>query len=111
MDSADLHKSRDRQAQEKKHNRPQLIDEQREAGFRFLREPDLIERIAAGYDTLGYVQEHKNKIPLYLVMTLRLMDNPLHAIAVSRGVPGKSLLTEITESLCPPEDAESISDL
>ena len=147
MDSADLHKSRDRQnlifklmdqfdirdqlqleqdlkriveviedhkerrAREKKRSKPQLTGEQQEAGLRFLREPDLIDRIAADYDTLGYVRERKNKLLLYLVMTSRLMDNPLHAIAVSRSGAGKSMLAEITEALCPPEDVESISDL
>ena len=57
------------------------------------------------------MRERKNKILLYLVITSRLMDNPLHGILISRSGAGKSLLVEITESLCPPEELESVSDL
>ncbi len=44
-------------------------------------------------------------------MTSGLMDNPLHGNLISRSGAGKSLLVEITEQLCPPEDVESVSDL
>ena len=105
-----IEKHKETRAQQKR-IKPELTDEERNIGIRFLSEPDLIDRIAADYDTLGYVMERKNKLLMYLVMTSRLMDNPLHAIAVSRSGAGKSMLAEITESLCPPEDVESISDL
>ena len=39
------------------------------------------------------------------------MHNPLHAIIISRSSAGKSMLVEVTEQLCPPEDVESVSDL
>jgi hypothetical protein len=106
-----IEKHKERRAQESKRSKPQLSEHQRNIGMEFLSEPDLIERIAGDYDTLGYVRERKNKLLLYLVMTSRLMDGPLHAIAFSRSGAGKSMLAEITESLCPPEDVESISDL
>ena len=106
-----IEKHKERRAQESKRSTPQLSEHQRNIGMEFLSEPDLIERIAGDYDTLGYVRERKNKLLLYLVMTSRLMDSPLHAIAVSRSGAGKSMLAEITEDLCPPEDVESISDL
>ena len=106
-----IEKHKERRAQERKRSKPQLSEHQRNIGMRFLSEPDLIERIAVDYDKLGYVRERKNKLLLYLVMTSRLMDSPLHAIAVSRSGAGKSMLAEITESLCPAEDVESISDL
>ena len=57
------------------------------------------------------MQERKNKLLLYLVMTSRLTSSPLHAIAISRSGAGKSVLAEITAELCPPEDLQSVSDL
>ena len=44
-------------------------------------------------------------------MTSRLLDSPLHAVVISRSGAGKSQLVDIVESLCPPENLESISDL
>jgi hypothetical protein len=48
---------------------------------------------------------------LYLIMTSRLLDNPLHSIIISRSGAGKSHLAQIIETLCPPEELESISDI
>jgi DNA primase len=79
--------------------------------LRFLSSPQLIDELEVDYTELGYVREQKNKILLYLVMTSRLMDNPLHSIVISRSGAGKSILVEITEQLCPPEDLHSVSDL
>lgn len=39
------------------------------------------------------------------------MDSPLHSLLISRSSAGKSLLAELTEQLCPPEEAVSVSDL
>ena len=91
--------------------RPELTESQKEIGLQILESPDLLDDIEADYSRLGYVRESKNKILLYLVMTSRLMDNPLHSILISRSGAGKSFLAEITEQFCPPEDLQSVSDL
>ncbi len=106
-----VEKHRERRQTDKKKVRPELTDHQKEMGLRFLSSPHLIDELEADYTELGYVRERKNKILLYLVMTSRLMDNPLHSIVISRSGAGKSLLVEITEQLCPPEDLHSVSDL
>jgi len=106
-----VEKHRERRQSEKKKVRPELTDHQEEVGLRFLSSPQLIDELEADYTELGYVRERKNKILLYLVMTSRLIDNPLHSIVISRSGAGKSLLVEITEQLCPPEDLHSVSDL
>jgi hypothetical protein len=106
-----VEKHRERKQSDKKKVRPELTDHQKEVGLRFLSSPQLIDELEADYTELGYVRERKNKILLYLVMTSRLMDNPLHSIVISRSGAGKSLLVEITEQLCPPEDLHSVSDL
>ena len=88
-----------------------LTDHQRQIGMELLKSSDLVDQIDRDYTELGYVRERKNKLLLYLVMTSRLMHNPLHAIIISRSSAGKSMLVEVTEQLCPPEDVESVSDL
>jgi len=106
-----IEKHKEKKEKEKKKIKPELTEYQKDIGIRFLQNPHLIDEIEDDYIKLGYVRERKNKILLYLVMTSRLMDNPLHAILISRSGAGKSLLADITESLCPPEELESVSDL
>jgi len=102
---------REKKTNEQKRTRPELTDSQRDIGMQFLKNPKLIDEIEEDYTRLGYVRERKNKILLYLVMTSRLMDTPLHTILISRSGAGKSMLVEITEQLCPPEELHSVSDL
>jgi len=106
-----IEKHKGKKEKEKKRVKPQLTEYQKDIGSQFLKNPKLIDEIEQDYEKLGYVRERKNKILLYLVMTSRLMDNPLHAILISRSGAGKSMLSEVTESLCPPEELERISDL
>ena len=100
-----------KEEKKKKQAGPELTESQKETGLQILESPHLIDEIEADYSRLGYVRESKNKILLYLVMTSRLMDNPLHSILISRSGAGKSFLAEITEQFCPPEDLQSVSDL
>ncbi|MBW8003353.1 MAG: hypothetical protein FVQ80_15290 [Planctomycetes bacterium] len=106
-----IEKHKEKKENQKKRVKPQLTDYQKEIGLQFLKNPRLMDEIDKDYTHLGYVREHKNKILLYLIMTSRLMDNPLHSILISRSGAGKSLLVEITEELCPPEDLQSMSDI
>jgi len=106
-----IEKHREKREEQKKRIKPQLTDYQKEIGLQVLKNTKLMDEIDEDYTRLGYVRERKNKILLYLIMTSRLMDNPLHGILISRSGAGKSLLVEITEQLCPPEDVESVSDI
>ena len=106
-----IEKHKEKKKDSKKRIKPELNSYEKNIGLSFLKNPHLIDEIEKDYSTLGYVRERKNKILLYLVMTSRLMDTPLHTILISRSGAGKSFLVEITEKLCPHEDVESISDL
>jgi hypothetical protein len=88
-----------------------LTEHQQAVGLDFLKSRALCSLIVADYDELGYVGEEKNKLLLYLIMTSRLMDSPLHALILARSGAGKSRLAEITAELCPPEEVQNISDL
>ena len=109
IDVIENHK--EKQRAEKQRTAPELTEHQRRIGLQLLESPKLIDEIEQDYTELGYVRERKNKLLLYLVMTSRLMENPLHAVIVSRSSAGKSMLVEMTGRLCPAEDVESISDL
>ena len=87
-----IEKHKEKKEKEKKKVKPELTEYQKEIGLRFLKNPNLVDEIEEDYTKLGYVRERKNKILLYLVMTSRLMDNPLHSILISRSGAGKSLL-------------------
>ena len=101
----------EKKANEKKKVKPVLTDYQKDIGTKFLQNENLIEELANDITKLGYVREDKNKLLLYLIMTSRLLDNPLHSIIISRSGAGKSQLVDIVETLCPPEELESVSDL
>jgi len=106
-----IEKHKEKKEEQKKKQKIELTDYQKDIGLRFLKNPDLINEIDNDVTTLGYVREKKNKILMYLVMTSRLLENPLHTILISRSGAGKSQLVDIIETLCPPEDLESVSDL
>jgi len=89
-----IERHREKKDEEKKRAKPQLTDHQKEVGLQFLGNPKLVDEIDEDYTKLGYVRERKNKILLYLIMTSRLMDNPLHGILISRSGAGKSVLVQ-----------------
>ena len=106
-----IEKHKEKREKDKKTGPLELTEHQKNIGLDFLRGKDLCERIVDDYSQLGYVRERKNKLLLYLVMTSRLMDSPLHSLLISRSSAGKSLLAEMTERMCPPEETVSVSDL
>ena len=73
----------EKKANEKKKQKPELTDYQKDIGTKFLQNESLIDELANDITKFGYVREDKNKILLYLIMTSRLLDNPLHSIIIS----------------------------
>ena len=106
-----IEKHKEQREKDSQKKKPELTDNERSVSMDFLRSKNLCERINEDYNSIGYLRERKNKLLLYLVMTSRLMDTPLHSLIISRSSAGKSRLAEITEELCPPEEAVSVSDL
>ena len=102
---------KEKKENEKKKVRQELTDYQKDIGTKFLTNPNLIDEIANDITKLGYVREKKNKILMYMIMTSRLLNNPIHAVVISRSGAGKSQIVDIIEQLCPPEELESVSDL
>ena len=83
-----IEKHKENRQNDKKSGAFELTDHQKNVGMEFLRSKDLCKRIVDDYTNLGYVRETKNKLLLYLVMTSRLVDSPLHCLVVSRSSAG-----------------------
>lgn len=80
---------------------PALSPADEAAGLALLRDPALIERIAADVDAIGVVGEGVNAVVGYLAMTSRLLDKPLAVLIQSTSAAGKSTLMDGLLSLMP----------
>ena len=78
-----------------------LTAEQEAAGLALLRDPHLVERIAADVDAIGVVGEGTNALVGYLAMVSRLLDKPLAILIQSTSAAGKSTLMDALLSLLP----------
>ena len=83
---------------------PILTESDKLEALAFLKEPDLVGRLQADMEALGYVGEEKGKLLLYMVGLSRKLENPLSAIIRSQSGAGKSGLASLITSLVPPED-------
>jgi len=88
-----------------------VADTRRTASEALLRAPDLLDRVAALFASLGYVGEEANKRLVYLVATSRLLARPLSAILMAPSGAGKSELLDKLTMLLPPESVEYLSRL
>lgn len=90
---------------------PEMTARQRETALEFLSRPDLIERILADMESLGYMGEEEAKLLGYCVSVSRKLSKPMSAIIQSGSGAGKSYLAQIIHSLTPPEDVVFYSRL
>ena len=82
---------------------PPMSPQQREEGLAFLTDQNLVQRILADMESLGYMGEEEAKLLGYCVSVSRLLDKPLSAIIQSGSGAGKSFLAETVQELTPPE--------
>ena len=75
-----------------------------EEALKFLKSPDLFNRILEDFETLGLTGEESNKLMGYLSAVSRKLDEPLSVMIQSRPAAGKSTLQDAILSLIPPED-------
>jgi len=98
-------------AQTNKPQPVQMTETDRAEALALLRSPDLMARIAADVELVGYVGEARNKQLAYLVATSRRLPKPLSAIFRAQSGCGKSFLMECVAELMPPEDVHYFSRL
>ncbi len=80
---------------------PALSEAEEAAGLALLRDPHLVERIAADVEAIGVVGEGVNALVGYLAMVSRLLDKPLAILIQSTSAAGKSTLMDALLSLMP----------
>lgn len=90
---------------------PVIPAAEREAAMVLLTAPDLMDRIAADLDLLGWAGEDEAKRLLYLVATSRKLPEPLWAARLASPGAGKSHGLDLIAELTPPEDLIQVSRL
>ena len=90
---------------------PPMSDSERAEALALLRDPQLLDRIAADLELVGYVGEARNKKLAYLIATSRRLPKPLSCIFRAQSGCGKSFLMECVAELMPPEDVHYFSRL
>jgi hypothetical protein len=83
----------------------------RAAATAFGRDPDLVERVLADFETCGLVGERTNKLLCYLALTSRKMAEPLCVLILSSSGAGKTALQDAALAFCPPEDLVKLTSL
>ena len=83
---------------------PVLTDAQKLEALEFLQSANLVRRLQADMEELGYVGEERGKLLMYLVGVSRKLESPMSAIIRSQSGAGKSGLAGLVAQLVPPED-------
>ena len=82
---------------------PTMTTAQRESALSLLGSPDLMDRVAEAFITLGVVGEQTSALTTWLTLTSRLSDRPLGAVIQSSSSAGKSTLADAALALMPTE--------
>ncbi len=97
----DVQEERLNQAVEIESSVHELSPEEHTEALAFLKNPNLIERIAQAFDSCGLVGETTNKIAAYLACTSRKLEKPLAVIIQSSSAAGKTMLMDTVLSMFP----------
>ena len=83
---------------------PTMTEAERESALELLRDPQLLDRILADYDTCGLVGERTNKLVGYLAAVSRKLERPLAVVVQSSSAAGKSSLMDAVLAFMPEEE-------
>jgi DNA primase len=86
-----------------------MTPEEEASALKLLRDPRLLERVLADFDTCGVVGEETNKKVSYLGAVSRLLPRPLAIVVQSASAAGKSSLMEAVLDFMPEEQRENYS--
>ena len=78
-----------------------MTEAERDAALAFLRQPDLLDRIAADFAACGLVGEETNKLVGYLAAVSRKLAAPLAVLVQSSSAAGKSSLMDAVLAFVP----------
>ena len=81
-----------------------MSDAQRDEALKVLRDPKLLDRILADYETCGLVGEATNKLVCYLACVSRHLPEPLAVLIQSSSGAGKTTLQDAVLRFMPEEE-------
>ena len=85
-----------------------MTEAEREQALELLRDPKLLDRILADFDTCGLVGERTNKLIGYLAAVSRKLDRPLAVVVQSSSAAGKSSLMDAVLAFMPGGGADQV---
>jgi hypothetical protein len=100
----ELQEEQIQKALEPKRKASPLTDADREAALDLLRDPHLVDRLLADFQTCGVVGEQTNVLVAHLAAISRKLDDPLAVIVQSSSAAGKTSLMEAVLAFVPEED-------
>jgi DNA primase catalytic core len=83
---------------------PTMSEAERDSALDLLRDPKLLDRILADYETCGLIGERTNKLVGYLAAVSRKLDRPLAVVVQSSSAAGKSSLMDAVLAFVPAEE-------
>ena len=81
-----------------------LSPEERDAALKWLREPNLIDRLREAFHQAGIIGEESNTLVAYLAGVSRKLERPLAIIIQSASAAGKTTLMDAVLSFFPEEE-------
>src|SRR5437867_1046567 len=81
-----------------------MTDEERAQALALLKDPKLIERILADFESTGLVGEETNKLVGYIAAVSRHLESPLAVVVQSSSASGKSSLMDAVLAMMPEEE-------
>ncbi len=83
---------------------PAMTEAEREQALELLRDPKLLDRLLADFDTCGLIGERTNKLVGYLAAVSRKLERPLAIVVQSSSAAGKSSLMDAVLAFMPEEE-------
>jgi hypothetical protein len=88
-----------------------MSEEDRTAALALLRDPNLLQRVAADFERCGLVGEETNKQVAYLATVSRHLESPLAVVVQSSSAAGKSSLMDAVLQFVPEEERIQYSSM
>jgi len=84
---------------------PAMSEQEKKEALESLKSKDLLKRIIADFEAIGYIGEKCNKLLAYIAAVSRLLPDPLALLILSRSGAGKTSLQDAVCKFVPPEAA------
>src|SRR5690606_6372590 len=100
----ELREKAQKKESEPENKAPKLSETEQKEALALLKDPKLLDRIAADLESCGIVGERVNKLTSYLAAVSRKLERPLAIVIQSSSAAGKSSLMDAVLRLVPEEE-------